>query len=93
MSKTNRRTLLKSSAAVGFASAIASLGVGEVFGSESTTEAKRNSDDEEPAGRPNPLVPPAQGSIPAAFVISEGAVVIDFCGPWEVFNDVNLPGS
>ena len=27
-------------------------------------------------------------SIPVAFVISEGAVVIDFCGPWEVFNDV-----
>src|SRR5215831_12906457 len=27
-------------------------------------------------------------SIPVAFVISEGAVVIDFCGPWEVFRDV-----
>ncbi|PYL49154.1 MAG: hypothetical protein DMF40_02815 [Verrucomicrobia bacterium] len=26
--------------------------------------------------------------IPVAFVISEGAVVIDFCGPWEVFRDV-----
>jgi putative intracellular protease/amidase/YHS domain-containing protein len=25
---------------------------------------------------------------PVAFVISEGAVVIDFCGPWEVFRDV-----
>ena len=28
--------------------------------------------------------------IPVAFVISEGAVVIDFCGPWEVFRDVML---
>ena len=27
-------------------------------------------------------------SIPVAFVISEGAVVIDFCGPWEVFRDM-----
>jgi transcriptional regulator GlxA family with amidase domain/YHS domain-containing protein len=31
--------------------------------------------------------------IPVAFVISEGAVVIDFCGPWEVFRDVILPGG
>jgi transcriptional regulator GlxA family with amidase domain len=38
------------------------------------------------------LEPPAHGSIPVAFLISEGAVVIDFCGPWEVFQDVNAPG-
>jgi transcriptional regulator GlxA family with amidase domain len=44
------------------------------------------------AAEPNPLKPPATGSIPVAFVISEGAVVIDFCGPWEVFRDVRLPG-
>ena len=31
--------------------------------------------------------------IPVGFVISEGAVVIDFCGPWEVFRDVMLPGG
>ncbi|MGB9157143.1 MAG: DJ-1/PfpI family protein, partial [Chthoniobacterales bacterium] len=41
---------------------------------------------------PNPLNPPAQGSIPVAFLLSEGAVVIDFCGPWEVFENVNVPG-
>jgi putative intracellular protease/amidase/YHS domain-containing protein len=41
----------------------------------------------------NPLKPPAEGSIPVAFLISEGAVVIDFCGPWEVFQDVMLPGQ
>jgi putative intracellular protease/amidase/YHS domain-containing protein len=34
----------------------------------------------------DPLKPAAP--IPVAFVISEGAVVIDFCGPWEVFRDV-----
>src|SRR5271163_2721972 len=39
----------------------------------------------------NPLKPPAEGSIPVAFLISEGAVIIDFCGPWEVFQDANLP--
>jgi putative intracellular protease/amidase/YHS domain-containing protein len=31
--------------------------------------------------------------IPVAFLISEGAVVIDFCGPWEVFRDVMLPNG
>ena len=40
----------------------------------------------------NPLTPPAQGSIPVAFLISEGAVVIDFTGPWEVFQDTSIPG-
>jgi putative intracellular protease/amidase/YHS domain-containing protein len=39
----------------------------------------------------NSLKPPP--SIPVAFVISEGAVVIDFCGPWEVFRDVMLPNG
>jgi putative intracellular protease/amidase/YHS domain-containing protein len=40
----------------------------------------------------NPLKPPAQGSIPVAFLISDGAVIIDFCGPWEVFRDVHVAG-
>lgn len=39
----------------------------------------------------NPLTPPANGPIPVAFLISEGAVVIDFCGPWEVFESVRKP--
>lgn len=38
-----------------------------------------------------PLSAPAQGSIPVAFLISEGAVMIDFAGPWEVFQDVHVP--
>lgn len=39
----------------------------------------------------NRLTPPADSSIPVAFLISEGAVVIDFCGPWEVFERVQKP--
>ncbi len=39
----------------------------------------------------NSLIPPAKDPIPVAFLISDGAVVIDFCGPWEVFQDVNVP--
>jgi transcriptional regulator GlxA family with amidase domain len=44
------------------------------------------------AVKTNPLKPPAQGSIPVAFLISEGAQIIDFTGPWEVFQDVIVPG-
>jgi transcriptional regulator GlxA family with amidase domain/YHS domain-containing protein len=40
---------------------------------------------------PSPLTPPADSSIPVAFLLSEGAVVIDFCGPWEVFERVPKP--
>jgi transcriptional regulator GlxA family with amidase domain len=38
-----------------------------------------------------PLQPPAKGSIPVAFLLSEGATIIDFTGPWEVFQDVHVP--
>jgi putative intracellular protease/amidase/YHS domain-containing protein len=40
----------------------------------------------------SPLKPPASGPIPVAFVISKGAVVIDFAGPWEVFENAAIPG-
>ena len=39
------------------------------------------------------LTPPKSGTIKVAFVLSEGATVIDFTGPWEVFQDVMLDGS
>ena len=39
------------------------------------------------------LRPPASGTIPVAFVITEGANVIDFAGPWEVFQDTPAPGT
>jgi len=35
------------------------------------------------------LTPPTDGKkIPVAFVLTEGATMIDFAGPWEVFQDV-----
>jgi putative intracellular protease/amidase/YHS domain-containing protein len=36
------------------------------------------------------LKPPQSGSIPVAFVISKGAVMIDFAGPWQVFQGVEI---
>src|ERR1044072_3419152 len=41
----------------------------------------------------NKLTPPADASIPVAFGISRGATMIDFAGPWEVFQDVMLPAK
>lgn len=41
-------------------------------------------------GAPNKLTPPEKGKIPVAFAISEGVTVIDFAGPWEVFQDVHV---
>lgn len=38
-----------------------------------------------------PLVPP-QGGVNVAFLISDGTVMIDFAGPWEVFQDTNVLG-
>jgi len=37
------------------------------------------------------LPAPANGRIPVAFLISQGAVVIDYSGPWEVFQDTVVP--
>jgi len=34
---------------------------------------------------------PARGQINVAVVITDGATMIDFAGPWEVFQDVTVP--
>jgi transcriptional regulator GlxA family with amidase domain len=47
---------------------------------------------EAPASSSSALRPPALGPIDVAFLISNGATVIDFTGPWEVFQDVSVPG-
>lgn len=46
-----------------------------------------------PAAAPaSPLRPPVDGQIAVAFLLSDGAVMIDFAGPWEVFSNVAIPG-
>src|SRR6185312_1692333 len=37
------------------------------------------------------LAAPADKPVPVAVLLSEGAVVIDFAGPWEVFQDTFVP--
>lgn len=76
-----RRDLLKSAAAFGLMSAMPFSGIAQETtgssGSKPTIE---------------PLTPPADG-VPVAFVLSDGAVVIDFAGPWEVFQDAMSGGK
>ena len=72
--------------------AIAFSAVDELSASSDPAGPTNVSDGSKPAVIANPLKPPAQGSIPVAFLISDAAVIIDFCGPWEVFRDVNVPG-
>jgi len=73
--------------------ALGLLGLKALF----ATEAPINADDRaNPNGAPTQgtsLKPPDDGQIPVAFLISDGAVVIDFCGPWEVFQDAMIPSS
>lgn len=75
----NRRDLFKKSAALGVTAAVPFSGLHALQASSALENdtAKLN--------------PPAEANIPVAFVISDGAVVIDFCGPWEVFQDVHIP--
>jgi putative intracellular protease/amidase/YHS domain-containing protein len=77
---SNKRELLNRAAEIGFLAALALFVLGQLSASAAATDA-------------NALKPPAKGEIPVAFVISEGAVVIDFCGPWEVFRDVMVAGG
>jgi putative intracellular protease/amidase/YHS domain-containing protein len=87
-----RRDLLQGAAAFGLLAAAPFSAAARLFASPLQAAAPAGGKGVQPASRPNPLTPPAQGSIPVAFLLSAGAVVIDFCGPWEVFNDVSIPG-
>jgi transcriptional regulator GlxA family with amidase domain len=71
-----RREFINQSACLGVVVAAGSL-PNVLAGNLLTPEASR-------------LTPPAKGKIPVAFAISEGVTVIDFAGPWEVFQDVHV---
>ncbi len=79
----SRRQLLQASAALGCLAATPLSVVASDFA---------RADQPHSSTAANPLKPPAEGPIPVAFLVSDGAVVIDFAGPWEVFQDVMIPG-
>jgi putative intracellular protease/amidase/YHS domain-containing protein len=88
----NRRGLLKTTAEFGLLAAITLAGLGQLPASSSPAKTPSAPESNQSAVKTNSLKPPAQGSIPVAFLISEGAVIIDFTGPWEVFQDVMVHG-
>lgn len=93
MSKSHvtRRELLQASATVGLAAAVPlSLSATQLVDRQQSPSGVRNAQGSTVAL--NPLKPPASGAIPVAFVISKGAVLIDCAGPWEVFQNADIPG-
>ena len=88
----NRKDLVNSAARFGLRAALALFVIAQLSARTVWAEPAPGSGDNQKAVTTNSLKPPAQGQIPVGFVISEGAVIIDFCGPWEVFRDVNIPG-
>ena len=83
-----RRQLIQASVALGALAVLATFRLGGLapLGAQAHPAASST-----PEAVQNPLTPPRTGQIPVAFVISEGAVVIDFAGPWEVFQAVMIP--
>src|SRR5580658_311651 len=85
-----RRELLLASGAVGLAATVPlTLSAARLAGAERPSGGDYTV---KPAVALSPLKPPASGAIPVAFVISKGAVLIDFAGPWEVFENATIPG-
>jgi transcriptional regulator GlxA family with amidase domain len=84
-----RRELLRTSTALGLMAALPGSALGPL---SACAEVTGGTGAAKPQAPPVPLKPPTHGRIPVAFLVSEGAVVIDFCGPWEVFQDVTVPG-
>jgi transcriptional regulator GlxA family with amidase domain len=89
---TNRKRLLKTASEFALLAAMMLSGLRELSASSTPATVSSRPEGGQAAAKTNPLKPPAEGGIPVAFLISEGAQVIDFAGPWEVFQDVMVPG-
>jgi transcriptional regulator GlxA family with amidase domain len=83
----NRRKFL--AAAATFGTALTTLPMGRALGANETTASEAKG---LVTGK-SKLTPPAKGSIPVAILISEGLNVIDFSGPWGVFESVSVPNA
>lgn len=75
----------------GLLSALGALALHALSATAAPVKTGGRSNPNEVATETTSLKPPDKDQIPVAFVISDGAVVIDFCGPWEVFQDVMIP--
>lgn len=89
----NRIEFVYRVARFGFLFALGVLALSALFATGAPVKTDNPSKPVEVAAEARSLKPPDKGQIPVAFLISDGAVVIDFCGPWEVFQDANIPTS
>ena len=89
----NRIELVYHVARFGFLLALGVLALSALFATGAPVKTDNRSKPVEVAAETGSLKPPDKGQIPVAFLISDGAVVIDFCGPWEVFQDAMVPGT
>lgn len=85
----HRRELLQGAGAFGLLAAMPFAAARQLSASPGARQSEAGN---QPPVKASPLTPPAEGSIPVAFLLSDGAVVIDFTGPWEVFQDVMIHG-
>jgi YHS domain-containing protein len=90
--RTNKIEFVYRIARFGFLLALSLLALSALFAT-GTSGKDDHSNRNEVTGETTSLKPPNKGRIPVAFLIADGAVVIDFCGPWEVFQDVMIPSS
>jgi putative intracellular protease/amidase/YHS domain-containing protein len=88
----NKIDLVYRVARFGFLLALGVLALSALFATGAPVKTDNHSKPVEVTAETGSLKPPDKGQIPVAFLISDGAVVIDFCGPWEVFQDVMIPG-
>ena len=79
----NRRHFIAAAATLGSAAALLPAG----------SAAAPNESAKGIATEKSKLIPPAGGRIPVAILISAGLNVIDFSGPWGVFESVSVPGA
>src|SRR5438093_2429818 len=94
----NARTINKiefvyRAAQFGFLLALGVLTLTALFTTAAPVKTNEGSNPNAVAAETASLKAPDNGQIPVAFLISDGAVVIDFCGPWEVFQDAMIPSS
>src|SRR5206468_649834 len=82
--RTNKIKFVYRVARFGFLLALGVLALSALFATGAPVKDDR-SNRYEVTAETRSLKPPDKGQIPVAFLISDGAVVIDFCGPWEVF--------
>jgi putative intracellular protease/amidase/YHS domain-containing protein len=93
LSTRNKIEFLYQVARFGFLLALGLLALRALFATAAPVKNDDHSRRNEVTAETTSLKPPDKEQIPVAFLLSDGAVVIDFCGPWEVFQDVMIPGS